>query len=139
MTQVAHSTVSGGDARVAVGIKLRVLDVPIRAVIGGLHLPVHATGTPLVPQAVIGNPRPPWRPIGERDAEHVLAEIQARGPRLVALSGHDSTPWTFDAFTRHAQKGRRRPVVHTQVVCQVPSPSRPHADQPEWRTSRCRL
>ena len=26
--------------------------------------------------------------------------IQARGPRLIALSGHDSTPWTFDAFTR---------------------------------------
>jgi hypothetical protein len=21
-----------------------------------------------------------------------------RGPRLVALSGHDSTPWTFSAF-----------------------------------------
>ena len=29
-----------------------------------------------------------------------LEEIQARGPRLIALSGHDSTPWTFDAFTR---------------------------------------
>jgi hypothetical protein len=37
---------------------------------------------------------------GERDAEHVLAEIEARGPRLVALSGHDSTPWTYDAFAR---------------------------------------
>ena len=82
------------------GITEQVLDVPIRAVVGGLHLPVHAAGTPLMPQAVIGNPHPPWRPIGERDAEHVLAEIQARGPRLVALSGHDSTPWTFDAFTR---------------------------------------
>ena len=23
-----------------------------------------------------------------------------RGPRLVALSGHDSTPWTYDAFGR---------------------------------------
>lgn len=82
------------------GIAERVLDVPIRAVVGGLHLPVHAAGTPLMPQAVIGNPHPPWRPIGERDAEHVLEEVQARGPRLIALSGHDSTPWTFDAFTR---------------------------------------
>jgi 7,8-dihydropterin-6-yl-methyl-4-(beta-D-ribofuranosyl)aminobenzene 5'-phosphate synthase len=82
------------------GITERILDVPIHAVVGGLHLPVHAAGTPLMPQAVIGNPHPPWRPIGERDAEHVLEEIQARGPRLIALSGHDSTPWTFDTFTR---------------------------------------
>lgn len=78
----------------------QVLDVPIRAVVGGLHLPVHAAGTALVPQAVLGNPHPPWRPISERDVDHVLEEIEARGPRLVALSGHDSTPWTYDAFTR---------------------------------------
>jgi len=82
------------------GITERVLDVPIRAVVGGLHLPVHAAGTPLMPQAVIGNPHPPWRPIGERDAKHVMDDVEARGLRLIALSGHDSTPWTFDAFTR---------------------------------------
>jgi 7,8-dihydropterin-6-yl-methyl-4-(beta-D-ribofuranosyl)aminobenzene 5'-phosphate synthase len=82
------------------GVTEQVLDVPIRAVIGGLHLPVHAARTPLVPQAVLGNPHPPWRPIGERDVAQVLDEIDARGPRLVALSGHDSTPWTYDAFGR---------------------------------------
>jgi 7,8-dihydropterin-6-yl-methyl-4-(beta-D-ribofuranosyl)aminobenzene 5'-phosphate synthase len=82
------------------GITEQVLDVPIRAVVGGLHLPVHPARTPLVPQAVLGNPHPPWRPIGERDAAHVLDELAARGPRLVALSSHDSTPWTYDAFGR---------------------------------------
>ena len=82
------------------GVTEQVLDVPIRGVVGGLHLPVHAAGTPLVPQAVLGNPHPPWQPISERDAEHVLTEIEARGPRIVALSGHDSTPWTYDAFSR---------------------------------------
>jgi len=82
------------------GITERVLDVPIRAVVGGLHLPVHPAGTPLVPQAVLGNPYPPWRPIGERDVAHVLDEIAARGPQLIALSSHDSTPWTYDAFGR---------------------------------------
>jgi hypothetical protein len=33
----------------------------------------------------------PFR-IGERDAAHILDEIDARGPRLVALSGDGSTP-----------------------------------------------
>lgn len=51
-----------------------------------------------MPQAVLGNPHPPWRPISERDAAHVLDELAARGPRLVALSSHDSTPWTYHAF-----------------------------------------
>jgi 7,8-dihydropterin-6-yl-methyl-4-(beta-D-ribofuranosyl)aminobenzene 5'-phosphate synthase len=82
------------------GVTEQVLDVPIRVVVGGLHLPVHAAGTPLVPQAVLGNPHPPWRPIGERDAAHVLDELEARGPQLIALSGHDSTQWTYDAFAR---------------------------------------
>ena len=80
------------------GITERVLDVPIKAVVGGLHLPVHPARTPLVPQAILGNPHPPWQPISEGDAEHVLEEIAARGPRLVALSGHDSTPWAYGAF-----------------------------------------
>ncbi|MGN6677535.1 MAG: MBL fold metallo-hydrolase, partial [Streptosporangiaceae bacterium] len=57
------------------GVTERVLDVPIRAVVGGLHLPVHAARTPLVPQAVLGNPNPPWQPISERDAEFVIEEI----------------------------------------------------------------
>lgn len=30
----------------------------------------------------------------------MLEEVQARGPRLIALFGQDSTSWTFDAFTR---------------------------------------
>ena len=82
------------------GITEQVLDVPIRAVAGGLHLPVHPARTPLIPQAVLGNPHPPWRPISERDAAHVLDELAARGPQLVALSSHDSTPWTYGAFAR---------------------------------------
>jgi 7,8-dihydropterin-6-yl-methyl-4-(beta-D-ribofuranosyl)aminobenzene 5'-phosphate synthase len=75
-----------------------VVDAPVHAVIGGLHLPVHAVGTPLVPQAVLGNPNWPWRPIDEADARAVIAAIRERGPGLVALSGHDSTPWTIAAF-----------------------------------------
>ena len=80
------------------GVTEQVLDAPIRAVVGGLHLPVHAMGTALIPQAVFGTPHWPWQPISERDAAAVLDEIDARGPQVVALSGHDSTPWTYAAF-----------------------------------------
>jgi 7,8-dihydropterin-6-yl-methyl-4-(beta-D-ribofuranosyl)aminobenzene 5'-phosphate synthase len=76
----------------------KVVDAPVHAVVGGLHLPVHPVGTPLLPQAVLGNPNWPWRPISEEDARSVIRAIAERGPGLVALSGHDSTPWTLDAF-----------------------------------------
>jgi 7,8-dihydropterin-6-yl-methyl-4-(beta-D-ribofuranosyl)aminobenzene 5'-phosphate synthase len=42
----------------------RVLDVPIKAVVGGLHLPVHPIGTPLLLQVMVGNLNWPWKPIG---------------------------------------------------------------------------
>jgi len=77
-----------------------VTDAPVHAVVGGLHLPVHPVGTPLLPQAVLGNPNWPWRPLGESDAQSVIRSIQERGPGLIALSGHDSTPWTQEAFGR---------------------------------------
>ncbi|MFZ0160675.1 MAG: MBL fold metallo-hydrolase [Kineosporiaceae bacterium] len=77
----------------------QVVDAPIHAVVGGLHLPVHPLGTPLLPQAVLGNPNWPWRPINEDDARSVIRGIPERGPAaLIALSGHDSTPWTLEAF-----------------------------------------
>ena len=44
--------------------------------------------------------KPAREPIWERDVAHVLDEVAARGPHLVALSSHDSTPWTYDAFGR---------------------------------------
>jgi 7,8-dihydropterin-6-yl-methyl-4-(beta-D-ribofuranosyl)aminobenzene 5'-phosphate synthase len=78
----------------------RVLDVPIRGVVGGLHLPVHPFGTPLVIQGTLGNPNWPWKPVGEEDVAAAIQEITARGPRCVALSSHDSTPWTYEAFGR---------------------------------------
>ena len=78
----------------------RVLDIPIKAVVGGLHLPVHPFGTPLLIQGTLGNPGWPWKPLGEADVAAAIQEITARGPRFVALSSHDSTPWTYDAFSR---------------------------------------
>lgn len=98
----------------------QVVDAPVHAVIGGLHLPVHAAGTPLVPQAVLGNPNWPWRAISEEDARSVIESIQARGPGLVALSGHDSTPWTMAAFEK-AFGDRSRPLrVGEEITIAAP-------------------
>jgi 7,8-dihydropterin-6-yl-methyl-4-(beta-D-ribofuranosyl)aminobenzene 5'-phosphate synthase len=83
----------------------QALDVPVRAVFGGLHLPVHPLGTDLLPQAVLGNPHWPWQPIDEADAYGTIDAINGLGPSLVALSSHDSTDWTFEAF--HATLGSR--------------------------------
>lgn len=94
----------------------QVVDAPVHAVVGGLHLPVHAVGTPLVPQAVLGNPNWPWHPINETDARAVIETIEERGPGLVALSGHDSTPWTLAAFGE-AFGDRYRPLrVGEEIV-----------------------
>lgn len=76
----------------------RALGIPVQGVAGGLHLPVHPLGTPLIPQAVLGSPHPPWRLVDERDAAAVMDAIGQRGPRVVALSGHDSTPWAGQRF-----------------------------------------
>lgn len=94
----------------------RIVGVPVHAVVGGLHLPVHAMGTPLLPQAVLGSPKWPWRPINEADARAAIESIRERGPGLVALSGHDSTPWTLAAFDA-AFGDRHRPLkVGEQIV-----------------------
>ncbi len=106
----------------------RVLDVPIRAVIGGFHLPVHPLGTPLLLQATLGNPNWPWRPIGERDVSSVVQELSARGPQLVALSSHDSTPWTYRSLGRafgeryHTLQVGDQIVISAAGAARVPAP-----------------
>lgn len=111
-----------------------VLDVPIRAVVGGLHLPVHPLGTPLVPQAVFGSPNWPWRPISERDAAAAVQEITRRGPRLVALSSHDSTPWTYDAFAQaFGERYRTLRVGEPLEIGPLSSPRSSGPDLPEHR------
>jgi 7,8-dihydropterin-6-yl-methyl-4-(beta-D-ribofuranosyl)aminobenzene 5'-phosphate synthase len=92
----------------------QVVDAPVYAVIGGLHLPVHPIGTPLLPQSVLGNPYWPWRPINEADARAAIDSIEKRAPALIALSGHDSTRWTLDTFDRVF--GERHQALHVGKV-----------------------
>lgn len=97
-----------------------VLDARVCAVVGGLHLPVHPVGSPLAAQAVLGNPNWPWRAISEADAREVIDTIRQRGPELVAVSGHDSTQWTMDAFAQ-VFGSRFRPVrVGEELIISAP-------------------
>lgn len=98
----------------------RVVQAPVHAVIGGLHLPLHPGGTPLLPQAVLGNPNWPWRPINEADARAVLQAIRQHGPALVALSGHDSTPWTLDSFADVLGEAYRTLRVGEAITVEAP-------------------
>jgi 7,8-dihydropterin-6-yl-methyl-4-(beta-D-ribofuranosyl)aminobenzene 5'-phosphate synthase len=93
----------------------RVLDVPVKAVVGGLHLPVHPLGTPLMVQAIFGSPHWPWKLIGEQDVNDTIEALRERGPRIVALSGHDSTPWTYEAMERAFSQGYRTLRVGEQL------------------------
>jgi hypothetical protein len=66
----------------------------VHAVVGGLHLPVH--GYPGI--ALFGSPRPPWDLLGEADVDAALGALAEADVRTVALSPHDSTPWTSRRF-----------------------------------------
>jgi len=50
--------------------------------------------------AILGSPHWPWRPIGEHRTAEAIDALRARGPRMIAVSSHDSSPWTFGAFER---------------------------------------
>ena len=45
----------------------------------------------------------------------MIEQIRARGPRVVARSGHDSTPWTFAAFQRAFGDGYRTMRVGSEL------------------------
>jgi 7,8-dihydropterin-6-yl-methyl-4-(beta-D-ribofuranosyl)aminobenzene 5'-phosphate synthase len=101
---------------VLLDLAARVLDTPVHAVVGGLHLPVH--GYPAI--AVLGSPRPPWDLLGEHDVEAALGALRGAGVAVVALSGHDSSPWTERRFTRRLGPGYR-PVRVGEELCMGPS------------------
>ena len=79
----------------------KMFDVPIYAVIGGLHLPVNGGRMNLGPfnlQNLVGSNRMPWRSLGEEDVSQALAVLQKEAPAVVALSPHDSSDYAIERF-----------------------------------------
>jgi hypothetical protein len=59
----------------------------------------------------------------------VLDEIAARGPQVIALSGHDSTPWTYGAFSRRFGD-RYAPCEPGKNCASPPLPPEPRGQVP---------
>jgi len=72
----------------------KLFDLPIYAIIGGLHFPV--TTKPI--QRYVGTDNWPWNPANKQSVKSAIAELKKRSPRLLALSPHDSCDWSRAAF-----------------------------------------
>ncbi|MGZ4190098.1 MAG: MBL fold metallo-hydrolase [Actinomycetota bacterium] len=92
----------------------RVLDVPICAFVGGLHLSIRA-GRGYHIQATLGSPRPPWNRLGDADVEDAIRELRERGVVRVAVSGHDSTPAAMTRFADAFGEGFEEVVVGREI------------------------
>jgi 7,8-dihydropterin-6-yl-methyl-4-(beta-D-ribofuranosyl)aminobenzene 5'-phosphate synthase len=80
---------------------LALFDVPIYAIIGGLHFPVNGGRIMLGPvniQRLVGSDNPPWRGLRESDVQNAIAAIKKISPKIVALSPHDSSDWSLNQF-----------------------------------------
>lgn len=78
-----------------------LFEEPVYGIIGGLHYPVERSrmvraGLPI--QRLVGTGKYPWDPVDREDVFEAIALIKKRGPRLVALSAHDSCDWSIGAF-----------------------------------------
>ncbi|MFX1418588.1 MAG: MBL fold metallo-hydrolase [Promethearchaeota archaeon] len=81
-----------------------LFDTPIYGIMGGLHLPIpefpgdDITWEGLPIYKFIVTRRPPWEPWCENDRDDTLDYLKARNPKLVALSPHDSSMESINAF-----------------------------------------
>lgn len=78
-----------------------LFDLPIHAIIGGLHFPVRGGRINIGPiniQRLVGSDKPPWAGLSEADVESAIAAIKAVSPKIVALSPHDSSDWSLARF-----------------------------------------
>jgi 7,8-dihydropterin-6-yl-methyl-4-(beta-D-ribofuranosyl)aminobenzene 5'-phosphate synthase len=95
-----------------------LFDQPLYGLVGGLHYPVTSSregrlGRPV--QGILGTGKWPWRAIEEKDVEASIAFLKRRHPHLVALSPHDSSEWSIEAFRRTFEGGYRDVRVGEEI------------------------
>jgi len=79
----------------------RMSDLPVYAIIGGLHFPVTDSrlrkfGLKL--QTIWGTGKPPWKKLGHADLTETIRAIKKENPRHVLISAHDSCDVAIQRF-----------------------------------------
>lgn len=80
----------------------KLFDLPIYAVIGGLHFPIfkNQKKTPFaLAQFVVGNDYAPWqKALNEKDVLDAIKTLKDADVQYVGLSPHDSSTWSIQQF-----------------------------------------
>lgn len=78
-----------------------LFDVPVYAIIGGLHFPVKGgriMAGPINLQYIVGSDTVPWRRMLDNNLNDAIKAIKDADPQIVSLSAHDSSDWAIDQF-----------------------------------------
>lgn len=80
-----------------------IFDIPIYAIIGGLHFPIKGgriMAGPINMQYMVGSDTVPWHGLTEDDLNSAIDAIKDADPQIVSLSAHDSSDWAIDQFKK---------------------------------------
>jgi 7,8-dihydropterin-6-yl-methyl-4-(beta-D-ribofuranosyl)aminobenzene 5'-phosphate synthase len=89
----------------------KLFDLPIYAILGGLHLPLTA-GRNIEPYyRYYLSGRLPWEPLVAGDVAALAASLKAGGLKVVGLSGHDSCDESLGLFKKAFGEGYREIAV----------------------------
>jgi len=75
-----------------------LFDLPIYAVIGGLHLPLKGETFFSKIQYLLGSDYAPPKGLKEQDVYNAIESLRKADVQIVALSPHDSTEWSIQQF-----------------------------------------
>ncbi len=93
-----------------------LLEEPVRALLGGFHLPV-TTGRNITPDfrfTVAG--KLPWEPLTIGDLEQKISFLKEHGVQQVGISPHDSCDTTIDTFRKAFQQDYEDLVVGRNIT-----------------------
>lgn len=75
-----------------------LFDLPVYAVIGGLHLPLKGETFFSKIQYLVGSDYAPPKGLKEQDVYNAIDSLKKANVQLVAISPHDSTEWSIQQF-----------------------------------------
>ncbi len=80
-----------------------LFDIPIYAIIGGLHFPINGGRIMIGPinlQYMVGSDSVPWKGLIMNDFHNSIKAIKEANPQIISLSAHDSSDWAIEEFKK---------------------------------------